>query len=125
MTPQQRSRQQLEKDGWTVATVEHWCSFSRRRKDLFEFADLFAIKADHPPLLVQVTSGSNAASRVQKIVNTPAAYTALCAGISIEVHGWRKLKVKRGGKAVRWQPRIVTVTKEDFPCGISSSPSPV
>lgn len=31
----------------------------------------------------------------------------LNAGNGIELWGWRKLKVKRGGKAVRWTPRII------------------
>ncbi|MBE3637375.1 hypothetical protein [Mangrovicoccus algicola] len=66
------------------------------------------------PRLVQVTSGSNASARVSKILEEPRALIALLGGFEIVVHGWRKVKVKRGGKAMRWEPRIVPVNAEDF-----------
>ena len=36
-----------------------------------------------------------------------------CGGRLILI-GWRKIKVKRGGKAMRWEPRIKEYTLEDF-----------
>lgn len=116
MSPTQRSKALLEQDGWTVAIVERWNPHVRVRQDLWGFADLIAMKPGHAPKLVQVTSGSNVASRISKIREEPHARVALESGFSIEVHGWRKLKVKRGGKAVRWTPRIEPVTREDFAC---------
>jgi len=77
---------------------------------LFGFGDLLAVKPGEIPKIVQVTSGSNAASRIAKIKSIPEALICLRSGFLIEVHGWRKVKVKRGGKAMRWDPRIEPVT---------------
>ncbi|CAN0586163.1 unnamed protein product, partial [Ectocarpus sp. 12 AP-2014] len=59
MSPTQRSKAALQKEGWTVEVVEKWNPHVRQRKDLFGFADLLAIKPGEQPLLIQVTSGSN------------------------------------------------------------------
>ena len=112
-SPTTRSKADLEADGWTVAIVEKWNPHVRIRQDLFGFADLLAMKAGETPLLIQVTS-TGWASRVQKILDEPRAELALQSGFRIEVHGWRKLKVKRGGKAFRWTPKIIQITQEDF-----------
>jgi len=114
-SPTQRSKAALVADGWTVATVERWNPHMRIRQDLFGFADLLAMKPVEYPLLVQVTS-TGWSSRIKKIRASDLAFTALNSGFRIEVHGWRKLLIKRGGKAVRWTPKIVPITQEDFPC---------
>lgn len=112
-SPTTRSKTMLEKDGWTVAIVEKWNPHVRIRQDLFGFADLLAMKPGEIPRLIQVTS-SGWASRIAKIKDEPKAAIALAAGFQIEVHGWRKLKVKRGGKATRWTPKIIPLTKDIF-----------
>lgn len=101
MTPSQRSTRYLQDQGWTCWKCEYWCSFSKRRKDLFGFVDIFAMKPGHRPLLVQTTSGSNAAARLKKIEESPLLNMAMEWG-DVVIHGWRKVKVKRGGKAERW-----------------------
>lgn len=35
-------------------------------------------------------------------------------GTSLFIIGWRRLKVKRGGKAMKWTPRIQEFKLEDF-----------
>jgi len=35
-------------------------------------------------------------------------------GRRFEIWGWRRLKVKRGGKAVRWMPRVEDITLADL-----------
>lgn len=112
-SPTQRSKALLQEQGYHVAIVERWCSFTRRRHDLFGFADLLAIREGETPLLVQVTS-TGVSSRVRKILESDLAPLTLKSGFRIQVHGWRKLKVKRGGKAMRWSPRIVHITEADF-----------
>lgn len=104
----------LKADGWTCAVVERWNPHARIRQDLFGFADLLAMKAGRVPLLVQVTSGSNVAARLAKIIAEPRALIAIRAGFAIEIHGWRKLKVARGKAAVRWMPRVEKVYEADF-----------
>ena len=36
----------------------------------------------------------------------------VAAGWRVEVHGWRKVKVKRGGKAIRWACRVVDMADD-------------
>lgn len=91
MTPTQRSLKLLRDEGWTAEVVERWNPHARIRQDLFGFADVVAIKPDHMPMLVQVTS-TGWASRIKKIVSLEAARLAMRGGFAIEVHGWRKLK---------------------------------
>jgi hypothetical protein len=114
-SPTQRSKAALVADGWTVAIVERWNPHIRIRQDLFGFADLLAIKPGQTPLLIQVTS-TGWQSRIKKILATDLALEALNSGFHIEVHGWRKLKLKRGGKAVRWTPIIIPIIPKDFEC---------
>lgn len=106
MTPTQRSLKLLRDDGWTAEIVERWNPHSRTRHDLFGFVDLIAVKAGHKPLLVQVTSGSNTAARIQKIKALETYPLVLAAGFAVEVHGWRKLVSNRN----RWTPKIVPLT---------------
>lgn len=112
-SPTSRSKKLLSEDGWTVAVVERWNPHVRIRQDLWGFADLIAMKPGYAPKLLQVTT-TGTAERVRKILEEPRALIALRSGFQIEVHGWRKLKVKRGGKAVRWAPRIIPISPEDF-----------
>ena len=37
-----------------------------------------------------------------------------CPSRTLELWGWRKTKIKRGGKAMRWMPRIEVFTLEDL-----------
>jgi len=112
-SPTQRSLKLLREDGWEVAVVERWNHHTKIRQDLFGFADLIAMRPGATPILLQVT-GSGVSTRLKKIVESDKALIALCSGFRIVIHGWRKVKVKRGGKAMVWKPRIVEVTHEDF-----------
>lgn len=73
MTPLARTKAHLEKFGWSVGIVERWLSFGGKggiRKDLFEVGDLVALYVGdyyRGIWLLQVTSGSNHASRANKI----------------------------------------------------------
>ncbi len=113
-SPTSRTIEALKSEGWITGIVEKWNPHARIRQDLFGFADILAASPDRMPKLIQTTSGSHVSSRVEKIIAEPRARTALLSGFVIEVWGWRRLKVKRGGKAVRWEPRIVSVTLADF-----------
>ncbi len=114
-SPTQRSKEILTENGWHPEVVEHWNAFTRRRHDMFGFTDILAIKAWEKPMLVQTTTGTNFAARKAKIVHSDLAPIALRSGFRIFVHGWRKLKVKRGGKAIRWVIRCEEITLADFP----------
>ena len=72
------------------------------RRDLFNVADLCAVKPGEKPLLVQVTS-TGVAERVRKI-RTNTELDTLRECFAIEVHGWRK-SAKNG----RYVQRIVSI----------------
>ena len=103
MSPTQRSLAYLRKLGYHVSIVEHFNHWTKRRNDLWGFADLLAIRPGEV-LAVQVTSGSNVSARVKKIAeheNTPLVREA---GIRIEVQGWTK---KKDGK---YQIRVIDLS---------------
>ena len=102
MNPTQRSLKYLRDAGYTVAIVEYFNYFTKRRHDLFQFADLMAIR-EGEVLLVQVTSGTNVSARVKKITDNEHIGAVRNAGIRVEVHGWRRLKAG-------WSPRIVDMS---------------
>lgn len=101
MSPLQRSKAMLEKQGWHVEIVEHWNPWAKVRKDLFGFADLLCLADGAWPLLVQVTSRSNVSARVKKIKESPLL-PIVSRNFVVVVHGWGKLK--RG-----WDCKIVEI----------------
>ena len=104
-SPTSRSLKKLRDEGWEAGVVERYIAPIRRKVDLFGFADLVAMKPGERPLLVQTTSGSNLAARRAKMAELATPAVALASGFRIVLHGWTRRKVKRGGKAVRWECR--------------------
>ena len=102
MTPTQRSLKRLREDGWLVDVCERFIPGAGIRRDLFNVADLCAIKPGEQPLLVQVTS-TGVAERVRKIRANPELGTLLSC-FKIEVHGWRK-SAKNG----RYVQRVISI----------------
>ena len=64
-SPTSRSMELLRKDGATVAIVERWCSFTKRRYDLLGLSTCFAVK-EGETIAVQTTSYSNVSARGEK-----------------------------------------------------------
>jgi hypothetical protein len=124
-SPTSRSLQWLRDEGYDPAVVEVWNRFAPRpgggrgiRQDLYNFADIIAFRpgARRPIkdiLLVQTTSYSCVSARKKKILAEPRALGWLQAGGTIDIHGWHKKPLKKGGRAV-WQVRIVHITETDF-----------
>ena len=106
MTPTARTLQALRADGWLVEVVERWNLHARVRHDLFNVADVLAVRG-RETLAVQVTAGSCMSARVAKLMGSTVLPALLSTGWRVEVHGWRRLKVKRGGKAMRWACHVV------------------
>lgn len=125
-SPTQRSLAHLRKIGWTAAITEHWNPHAFIRQDLFGFADLLCLKAGEPHLIVQTTSGNNAAARVTKILAEPKARLWLETGGTIVVHGWAKRGAR--GKRKLWTLREEAITLTDFnrpaPVAPAVEPSP-
>jgi hypothetical protein len=108
-SPTQLSKAYLEARGYAVWIAEHFNYFTKRRIDLFNAWDLIAVRKDEV-LFVQTTSGSNVSARVKKIAANEYTDAIREANVRLEVHGWAKRKVKRGGKAERWHCRVVDVS---------------
>jgi hypothetical protein len=114
VTPTQRSLALLRRGGWTAEVVERWNSHARIRHDLFGCIDILAVR-DGETLGVQTTSGSGVSARLRKLVGLPVLDTLHRAGWCVQVHGWRKVKLRRGGKASRWDCRIVDMAAASIP----------
>lgn len=87
------------------------------RKDLWGFVDMLAMKAGHPIIGVQATSGSNVSARIHKIRSIPLHRTWLECGCRLQVIGWRKTcRLKADGSKSKqriWQPVIRELEVED------------
>ena len=92
ISPTQRTLARLRKENCDLVEVtEKWCSWSRRRKDLFGIIDILALhKGD--TIAIQVTSYSNIGARVKKISESPSIGFIRDAGWTILVEGWKKEK---------------------------------
>ena len=84
-----RTTKHLREQGYLVATVEHYNSFTRRKHDLFGCIDLLAI-GNGETLAIQVTSRSNMSARIKKIQDAEALPEMLRSKWRIIVHGWDK-----------------------------------
>ena len=84
-----RTTKHLREQGYLVATVEHYNSFTRRKHDLFGCIDLLAI-GNGETLAIQVTSRSNMSARIKKIQDNLALPEMLRSKWRIIVHGWDK-----------------------------------
>lgn len=86
-----RSAAVLRERGYTVATVEHYNYFTKRKHDLYGCIDLLAI-GNGETVAVQVTSKSNTSARRHKIEEAEAYPEMLRSGWRVIVHGWFKEK---------------------------------
>lgn len=119
LSPTQRTIRELKNQGRSYGIVERFVQRPWQphgiRIDLFGFLDLLVLDAERGIVGVQCC-GSDFAAHYRKITEDCAemAMEWLYCGGKIELWGWRLLKQKRGGKAVRWTPRIKDITLADF-----------
>ncbi len=118
-TPTQRTLRELRNQGRVCAIVERWNQHVGPhgiRQDLFGLLDIIALDPDRGVVGIQSTGTAFAAherhilgERAQEAVDwlsTP--------GTVLELWGGRKVKAQRGGKALRWAPRVREFTLADF-----------
>jgi hypothetical protein len=107
----QRTLRALRERGLVCDIVERWIQRPGFgfRKDLFGIIDLIALG---PEGVIGVQSCStDLAAHLKKITEDCYESTVnwlRTPGCTLELWGWRKLKVKRGGKAMTWAPRVIT-----------------
>jgi len=120
LSPTQRTLRELRKQGRIVDVCERWIVNPKHpgggfRKDLFGFIDLIVL--DPEGIIAIQSCGQSFKAHLDKIMQSECTEYVIewlqCGG-GLELWGWRKVKLKRGGKAMRWQPRIQQITLEDF-----------
>lgn len=108
MSPTQRSLKYLRDRGYFAGIVEKWNPWVKIRQDLFGWVD---IVSTHPQkqgtTFVQTTTSPNMRARVKKAAGNAALISALLAGNTLEVHGWRKV-----GRS--WVADVLTLAMGDL-----------
>lgn len=100
--------------GWLVGRAEQWVNIPGHpaggiRRDLFGWIDIVAITAETSPQVIGIqacTMGDRAAHLAKMTASdevTEAIMRWLSAGCRAELWAFRKLLIKRGGKAVKWE----------------------
>ena len=111
----QRTLAHLRHEGYQCGIVEKFNPYAGPhgiRQDLFGFIDIIAIT---PKGICAIQScGQSFNEHDKKILENEVAPDWIKAGGYLELWGWRKLKLKRGGKAMRWTPRVKEYTEDDF-----------
>ena len=114
-----RTLEYIRSRGWIADKVEQFNPYAGKfghRKDMFGFADIVAM-GENSIIAIQ-SCGQSFAAHDKKILGdenaAPNAFLWLKNGGRIMLIGWRKVKLKRGGKALRWEPRIKEYKANDF-----------
>jgi len=114
-----RTLEYLRSQGWIVDKVEQFNRYAGefgKRKDMFYFADIVAM-GENSIIAIQ-SCGQAFAEHERKVLEdenaAPNALKWIQCGGRIILIGWRKIKLKKGGKAMRWTPRIREFKLEDW-----------
>jgi len=109
LSPTQRTLKAMREQGRLCEIVERFNRFAGPhgiRQDCFGFLDILCI--DPADGIVGIQSAGNSFSQhCRKLLDerNEAVYEWL-KHAKCEIWCWRKVKLQRGGKAERWQPRI-------------------
>ena len=110
VSPTMRTLKALRERGLTPWIVER--SIPKKphsiKVDAYHFIDLLAISKAAGIIGVQ-SCGQGFSEHVKKIKAEPLVIEWLQSGGKAELWGWRKVKKKRGGKAMVWKPRIADI----------------
>lgn len=119
ISPTSRTLEYIRQQGWVADKVEQWNPYAGKvgqRKDMFGFGDIVAMGEGN--IYAIQSCGNSYAEHDRKITKdervAPLALKWIENGGKLLLIAWRKVKLKRGGKAMRWQPRIKEYNKKDF-----------
>jgi hypothetical protein len=107
----QRSKQTLEADGWAVWIVERWNQWSHKRMDLFNIADLVAIRPDRKGVTGIQATGEDVQEHVRKLMDSPYLKVWLQAENPFFIFAWRKRGER--GKRKLWELRQLEFLLKD------------
>ena len=116
LSPTQRTLAAMREQGRVCGIVERFNSHVGKfgiRQDLFGFIDIIAIDPVDGIVAIQ-PCGQSFKQHVDKMIGerNENMYEWI-KHAPIELWGWRKVKLKRGGKAMRWKPRIADIILDD------------
>jgi predicted TIM-barrel fold metal-dependent hydrolase len=112
ISPTQRTLKAMREQGRLVGIVERFLQYAGsfgKRQDLFGFIDIIAIDPVDGIIAIQ-SCGQDFSGHVKKLTEerNEAVFEWL-KHAPLELWGWRKVKLKRGGKAMRWKPRVADI----------------
>lgn len=124
MSPVERTLHELRKKGYLASITERFIHNLKVpagvRSDTFNLFDILALSPapGYKIIGVQVCRGNDYSAHVRKICNQYSnnAKWFLKSGALLEIWAWRKLVVRRGGKARVWKPKIKQITIDDLEC---------
>jgi hypothetical protein len=108
VTPTQRTLKANRDIERECGIVERWQQFGGKfgvRQDLFGFIDIIGIDPDQGIIGIQST-GQDWSGHVKKIIDKKEIVSKWLVHAKLELWSWRKVKKKRGGKAMIWKARI-------------------
>ena len=113
LSPTQRTLKAMREQGRICGVVERFNSHVGEfgiRQDFLGFVDIIAIDPVDGIIAIQ-SCGQSFSEHVRKLTEerNENMYEWL-KHAKCELWGWRKIKLKKGGKAMRWKPRIVDFT---------------
>ena len=110
-SPSEKTLKHYRDKGYTCGMVERFLAHAGpfgKRKDLFGFIDIIAMDGSH--ILAIQSCGTSFSAHHNKIMDDPELHDLLRiwleSGGQFDLIGWRKVKKKRGGKAMIYKPRI-------------------
>ena len=111
ISPTSRTLEYIRSQGWIADKVERFNPYGGKfgqRKDMFGFGDIVAM-GENSIIAIQ-SCGKIFSDHHEKLTEdefvAPNVRLWLKNGGRLLLIGWRKKKLKRGGKAMRWVPRI-------------------
>ncbi len=126
ISPTSRTLEYIRSQGWIADIVERFNPYAGkfgRRKDMFGFGDIIAM--GEGSIIAIQSCGQAFSEHCRKITQdklvAPNAFLWMKNGGRLMLIGWRKIKLHRGGKAMRWSPRIKEFSISDICYCIKSS----
>jgi len=127
--PVQRTKAWLKERGIPCWVVEKYIRYAPgdprkkirpgERQDMFGIIDVVALYPDYI-CGIQCGSGSGNAGHIRKLMEERREESILWTSYpytKLEVHSWRQLLVKRGGKRKRWEPLVTVIDADDLKGG--------
>jgi hypothetical protein len=116
----QRTLRACREQGRFVEKLEQWITYKSKdpntpkgtRRDAFGFIDIMAIDTDCIVAIQACTQTGK--QHKESILDNEYAHAWLKTGARIELWVWRKIKVVRGMKRERWEPKIENITLKEF-----------